>query len=40
VFIERSPSGETKIIEREVGSSPPATGGFTKSVPSPAISVA
>ena len=25
--------GETKIIEREVGSSPPVTGGLTKSVP-------
>jgi hypothetical protein len=38
VFIERSPSGETKIIERDVGSSPPATGGLTKSVPPWAIS--
>ena len=39
-FHTHSPSGETKIIEREVGSSPPATGGFTKSVPSSAMASA
>jgi hypothetical protein len=37
VFIDRSPSGDTKIMLREVGSSPPGTGGLTKSVPSAAM---
>ena len=31
-LVERE-RGETKIIERDVGNSPPGTGGLTKSVP-------